>query len=357
MKIYTRYLLKPYFSMLSLLTPVIIGIYLLIEFFDKLDNVTNAGLPFTFLFKYLVFKIPQIAFDTWPILISLSGLLAMAYLARGGELLAFRSLGFSSLKLALPYLLTALILTAGFTGLEEKILPESTYHAIYLWAVKVQKKEPRGLLVKGKLFFRGVKSFFIGRALDPDASYLQDVIYTKVNQEGQPIFIVWAKEAQYQAGHWVFKNGLYKDRKDGFVPKWFREKVLPLEFSPSTVLVVKRIPRAQHLRDLLIQHSFLKKARLPTTQADSEIAYRLLYPFIGPVLSAMSLFVLLGQRGRHALGKGVSLGVLAILLGLAGFMFLKGVGDTGRLSPLLALPSGLLVLILVALILFWLFRF
>lgn len=353
MKLYVRYLLNPYFKMLGLLAPVITGIYLLVEFFDKLDNITNAGLPYTFLVHYLLLEIPQILFETWPILLSLAGILAMAFLARGGELLAFRTLGFSSWRLARPYLLAAILLSLVFIVLEEGILPEATYRGLYFWEVKVKKKEPRGLMVKGKLFFRGVHSFFVGRALDPGASSLEDVVYAKVDKQGLPVFIIWAKEARYQEGRWVFKHGLYKRRGDHFVPKWFSQKAIKLEFSPETVLVVKRIPRTQHLWELWEQRVFLRKAGLPTRVPDGEIAYRLFYPLAAPGLLALALPLLLGERGRHALGKGLSLGLLAIFGGLAGFLVLKGLGDTGHFPTLISLPVGVLALSLGG---FFLFR-
>ncbi len=358
MKLYTRYLLNPYYKMLALLAPVTTGIYLLIEFFDKIDNVTNAGLSYLFLLHYLSFQIPQILFETWPILLSLAGLLAMALLARGGELLAFRTLGFSSWALARPYLLLALLLSLGFVILEELVLPESTYHQLYLWATKVKKKQPRGLLVKGQIYFRGVHSFFVGRVLDPEARQLRDVVYVKVDQEGLPLFIIWAQKASYKGDHlWLFEKGLYKKRRSDFVPQWFQRNILHLEFTPETVLVVKRIPRTQHLWELWKQRSFLKRAGLPTRTPDAELAYRLFYPFAAPGLLALALPMLLGERGRHALGRGVSWGLLAIFLGLAAFLGLKALGDTGRVSALWALPTGLGMFCLVSAVLFYQRRF
>ncbi len=357
-KLYTRYLLNPYYKMLLLLAPVTTGIYLLIEFFDKIDNVTNAGLSYFFLLHYLGFQIPQILFETWPILLSLAGLLALAFLARGGELLAFRTLGFSSWALARPYILLALLLSVGFVVAEELVLPESTYHQLYLWATKVKKQKPRGLLVKGQIYFRGVHSFFVGRVLDPDARHLKDVVYVKVDQEGLPLFIIWAQRAAYKGNHlWIFEKGFFKRRRTDFVPRWFQKHVLKLEFTPETVLVVKRIPRTQHLWELWKQRSFLKRAGLPTQAPDAELAYRIFYPFAAPGLLALALPMLLGERGRHALGRGVSLGLLAIFLGLATFLGFKALGDTGRIPALWALPVGLAILYGTSAFLFYKRRF
>ncbi len=352
MKLYVRYLLRPYLFLFLVLTLVLVGIYALVEFFDKLDNVTKAGVSSGVLVEYLFFRLPQMLFDLWPIAISLSGLLALAFLSRGGELLALRTLGFSPARLSAPYFGWALFLSLAFVLLSSSLLPRATYRALYTWEVKVYKKEPRGLVVKGRLFFRGVNSFFTGQVLRPDASQLRDVTYARVNKEGLPTFIIWAQKATFQNGHWLFEHGLYKRAAQGMKPVWFKKKVFSLEFSPETVLVVKRIPRAQFLTELWSQREFLKEAGLPTTAPESEISYRLFYPLLGPVLLLLALPLFLGERGRQALGRGLSLGVLAIALGLSFFMGVKSLGDLGYVSPLLALPAGLLALMLVSCLLF-----
>ncbi|NPB08760.1 MAG: YjgP/YjgQ family permease [Thermodesulfobacteria bacterium] len=357
MKLYVRYLLRPYLFMFLLLAFVLVGLYALVEFFDKLDNVTKAGVSSRILLEYLFYRLPQMLFDLWPIVVSLAGLLALAFLSRGGELLAFRTLGFSMGRLSWPYFLSALLFSLVFVFLSANLLPRATYRALYVWEVKVYKKEPRGLVVKGRLFFRGVNSFFTGHVLRPDATVLRDVTYARVDREGMPVFIIWAKKAYYRHGRWVFEKGLYKRAAQGMKPVWFQKKEFSLEFSPETVLVVKRIPRAQFLAELWSQREFLKEAGLPTTIPESEIAYRLFYPLAGPMLLLLSLPLLLGQRGRQALGRGLSLGLVAIVFGLAEVMGAKSLGDMGYLSPLVSMPLGLVLLLIEALLLFRLRRF
>lgn len=357
MKLYLKYLTKPYVSVFALTSFVLVGIYVLIEFFDKLDNIAKSKATFLTLAKYLFFRLPQICFDLWPILVSLSGLLALAFLVRGGEIFAFRTLGFSCWRLSLPYLFLAFVFTFFFLLLEAPILPQSTFKAFYTWEVKVRKREPRGLVVRGRLFFRGVNSFFVGHVLTPDASFLRDVTYAKVNREGLPILIIWAKRAHFQNGRWVFYDGLYKDLHQGMKPIWFDKLNRKLEFSPETVLVVKRLPRTQFLRELWAQRNFLKEAKLPTVIPESEIAYRLFYPLAGPFLLFLALPVFLGEKGQQSLGKGLSFGLLAIALGLGVVMGAKALGDKGLLPPLLALPLGLFLLSCFSLLFFRLRRF
>jgi len=357
MKLYLKYLTKPYLSVLALTSFVLVGIYVLVEFFDKLDNVAKSKVSFSIFLKYLLFRLPQICFDLWPITISLSGLLALAFLARGGELLALRTLGFSCWRLSFPYLFVAFVLTLGFVFLEAPLLPRSTFKAFYTWEVKVRKKEPRGLVVRGRLFFRGVNSFFVGHVLTPDASFLRDVIYAKVDDEGLPVLIIWAKRARFQNGRWIFYEGLYKDAKEGMKPTWFKKLAFDLEFSPETVLVVKRLPRTQLLKELWAQRNFLREAKLPTILPESEIAYRLFYPFAGPFLLFLALPVFLGEKGQQTLGKGLSLGLLAIAVGLGVIMGAKAIGDKGLISPLLALPLGLFLVFVSSIFLFRLRRF
>ncbi|MDQ7033044.1 MAG: LptF/LptG family permease [Desulfonauticus sp.] len=356
MKIYQRYLLKPYFYFLCLIFPVFVGIYNLVEFFDKLDNITHAKLPWYSLFEYLFYRLPEIIFDLWPICLALGGLLSFVFLARGGELLAFRSLGFSAKKLAFPYIVAAFLLSLAFVVTSDFFLPQAAYKARFFWETKVLKKDPKGVIIKGKLHFRGVDSFLIAQVLTSSVNYLRDVTYAKIDNKGLPIRIIWAKEAFYRKGLWHFKNGIIKERADKFAPKWFKEYSMRLEFDPDTVLTVKKTPRLHQLYELWQQRQFLKQAGLPYTLTESEIAYRLCWPLLTVPLLIFSLPALIGQRGRHALGKGLTLSVIFLMLGLLFFLVMKHLGDKGIASPLLVQPLSLLVISLAGFVNFRVFR-
>ena len=333
MKLYLKYLLKSFFLSATLLLPLLVGIYSLVEFFDKLDNVTRAKAPVYYLCVYLFLRLPEIFLDLWPLALSLAALLAFAFLARGGELLALRTLGFSPRKLIWPYVWTSLLLTIFFLGGLEMVLPKSAYEARFFWETRIRHKEPKGLLVKGKLYFRGIDSFLIGQVISNDVRRLKDVVYAKVDSQGLPVQIIWAKEAFFKEKKWSFRKGILKDKERP--PSWFEEKAMRLEFSPETVLVVKRTPRLQSLKDLWDQRNFLLKAELPALAAESEIAYRVFYPLLAPVLILWSLPALLLQRGKQALGKGITSGVIIIASVLGIFFLGKNLADVGYLSPLL----------------------
>ncbi|AEH44579.1 permease YjgP/YjgQ family protein [Thermodesulfatator indicus DSM 15286] len=356
MKIYIRYLLKPYFTVAALIFPVFISIYALIEFFDKLDNVLKAKVPLYFLLEYILWRIPEILFDLWPVCLVLAGLLAFAFLARGNELIAFRSLGFSAMRLAFPYVTFALLFSLLFVIVSDSLLPESAYRSTFVWETKIGKKNPQGVILKGKLHFRGINSFFIGQLITSSVTYVRNVVYAKVDSQGQPVRIIWAKEAIFKNGRWIFKNGVVKEKKNHFIPTWFNEYSLILEFDPDTVMLVKKTPRLHSLQELWEQRSFLKQAGLPTVVTESEITYRLCYPLLSAALLLFSLPVLMGQRGRESLGKGLSLSIFFMTTGLIAFLIFKYIGDKGLVSPLLIQPLGLVFISLTGVMLFKIFR-
>ncbi len=346
MKLYIRYLCQSYLFSCFLILPLLAGIYALVEFFDKLDNITKAKVPLSYLFYYLLMRLPEIFLDLWPIALSLAALLSFAFLARGGELLAFRTLGFSPISLIKPYLLTSLFFSLLFVGATEKILPSAAYEARFFWETKVRHKEPKGLVLRGKLYFRGVNSFLVGQVISSDVKRLKDVVYVKIDSQGLPLQIIWAKKATFTGKKWVFFQGVLKNSYDR-QPSWFSQKEFSLEFSPETVLIVKRTPRLQSLKELWHQRKFLLKAGLPAIKAESEIAYRLFYPLLATVLVFWSLPGLFSQQGKQALGRGLSLGVLGIAGGLGLFLLAKNFSDAGYFSPLFAIPGTLVLMTLL----------
>ncbi|OAG27685.1 LptF/LptG family permease [Thermodesulfatator autotrophicus] len=356
MKIYINYLLKPYLIINLLTFPLFVGIYSLIEFFDKLDNVVRAKVSIYILAEYVALKLPEVLFNLWPLCLTLAGILAFAFLSRGNELLAFRTLGFSASRLLFPFVVFSLALSFLFIIISDNIMPQTTYQALFLWETKVKKRSPEGVIIKGKLHFKGADSFFIGQIISSSVTYVRDVVYAKVDKEGLPLRIVWAKEAFFERGRWIFKNGVIKEKKENFTPRWFKEYSLVLEFDPETVMLVKRTPRFHTLPELWEQRAFLEQAGLPAILTESEIAYRLCYPLLSVPLFLFSLPWLMKQHGRASLGKGLGLSLFFMATGLLVFMLFKYTGDKGLISPFIAQALGLVFLAFSGLTLFRVFR-
>ncbi|HFC97799.1 MAG TPA: YjgP/YjgQ family permease [Thermosulfurimonas dismutans] len=341
MKLYQRYLLSPLKLLLPLILTALGGIYFLVEFFERLEDILVARAPVGLFLVYLFYRLPEILYQIWPPSLALALLSCLAFVSRGNELLALRTLGFSSGKILRPYLGVALLLSFLFSGFLALTLPRASYQALYTWEVRIKGEQPWRLLASGKMFFIGPDFLLSARPLEPRGELLEDLFYIRRDRAG-PRAYVYARQARYlKGGKWLLERGVEAKRKENFLPHTFSRRIFSISFSPRVLLSVQQPLNTLSLRDLWRRYRFLKASGLSASLPLTEILYRLLFPFISLLVAAPALVLFLTFRGKRALAKGLSAGILAVILSYTWFMVLKALAAGGKGSPFLLLPAGL----------------
>ncbi|KKL53361.1 hypothetical protein LCGC14_2276200, partial [marine sediment metagenome] len=67
MSIIYRYLIREIFKIFGIVLTLVIGIYVFLDFIEKIDNFMEAGLPFSKAFIFFLFNIPFIISQITPI--------------------------------------------------------------------------------------------------------------------------------------------------------------------------------------------------------------------------------------------------------------------------------------------------
>ncbi len=341
MKLYQRYLLSPLKLLLPLMMVALSGIYLLVEFFERLEDVLSARAPVGLFLLYLLYKIPEILAQIWPPALALAALSSLALVARGHELLALRTLGFSPGRILKPYLAAGFLLSLAVSGFLALTLPGASYRALSTWEVRIKGHRPQTILSSGRLFFVGPNFLLSATPLEPRGEYLADFFYVEREDSG-PVAYIYARRARYLKGRkWLLEKGLSARKSRNFLPRSFDREEFEIAFSPEVLLSVKQPLKTLALRALFERYRFLRASGLQASEPLSEILFRLLYPLIGLLVMAPSLALFLSFRGKRALAKGLSAGILAVVLTYAWFILVKILSAGGRVEPWLAFSLGL----------------
>ena len=341
MKTYQRYLLSPLYLFLPLMLVALSGIYFLVEFFERLEDVLVARAPVSVFLLYLAYRLPEILMQVWPPALGLAALASLAMLSRGQELLALRTLGFSPSRIVAPYLAAGFLLSLAVSGFLALSLPGASYRALYTWEVRIKGHRPQTVLSSGRLFFAGPDFLLSATPLEPRGEYLADFFYLKKGRTG-PRAYLYARKARYlKRNRWLLEEGIYAERTGRFTPRVFRKKIFHIPFSPEVLLSVKQPLKTLSLRALRERYRFLRESGLSPAEPVSEILFRLFYPLIGVLVLAPALAVFLSFRGKRALAKGLSTGLAAVILTYAWFLGIKVLSAGGRIPPEIAYFPGL----------------
>lgn len=146
--ILTKYVCKRFVELLLLCLFGLTSLYLLIEFFERLDNLMAQRLSYWFMIEYLSLRVPQVIFQILPVAVLMAILLTLGGMSKNGELIALLAGGINIFQIILPLLIICLGLSF-LSGLyQESLAPFLTQKTtIRLAKIKgeiIQKKLPEG---------------------------------------------------------------------------------------------------------------------------------------------------------------------------------------------------------------------
>ena len=104
MRLLSRYVGNQFIRifLVSLLT--FLAIYLIVEFFERVDDFLEKGTPLKQAVGYFVYKIPQILMQVGPAAVLLASVFCLLLLGHNNEVTAMRACGLSLYRISYPIL-------------------------------------------------------------------------------------------------------------------------------------------------------------------------------------------------------------------------------------------------------------
>jgi len=242
MKILDRYIITemfwPFVSGVAIFTILFVAGG---QLFVVTRMVTEDKTPISTALYYLANTIPSILVFTFPMAVLLAALLAFGRLSGESELVALRAGGVSFIRITIPALFTALLITLLALYLNNEVAPESTYIAQTILFDQLTKSRD---LIKEDLVLKGteedgVERVIFSRKLMPRENRMEDV--TIQYYDGRMLIRqVRARDVYYKPGEkkWFLKHAYIEDYTKGPEPNYFSEAdevYLPLDKSPMQI--------------------------------------------------------------------------------------------------------------------------
>ncbi len=239
MNLLERYLLQQFTKHLLLVLCSLLAIYLLVDFFERIDNFMAAGQSALLAGRYLLLKIPLMCEQLLPVCILLGGVLTIGLLNHNRELPALKAGGICITAIIRPLVIGALIITLFSMANSQWLLPKTMEACNTIWFQQVKKKVPKGIVRKGRSFYRGDRGIYSFIRPSQTENRFMSFSYTAWDAFDDLNMLLTADEAIYSKNTWIFKNGQIKDRNsDGdFQIRVFDETSLALPDSPENFFV------------------------------------------------------------------------------------------------------------------------
>jgi lipopolysaccharide export system permease protein len=339
-----RYLLRALWMPFLFGVSTFLGISLTLgSLFDLLRQVSEKGLPLITAIQVFGLKIPSFLVLALPMAMLLACLVVYNRLARTNEITAFRSLGVSALRLAVPGLLLGLWITSLTFVLGEFVVPVANLQAAVLMDHALH--EPRPAFRDKNIFYRefehdSLSRVFYARRFNGDL--MRDLTILNFSQ-GMLTQILVTDSAHWNPTTqvWDLLKGtayaLSADAQTYQAINTFEKMTLPLSRAPLDLATETRGPDEMSFFDTYHYWNLIKGTGEVkfTRQLAVRLQTKLAFPFICVVFALVGLALGLQQRQRSS-SKGFGLS-LAIIFGYYTVSFtMRSLGEAGILSIFIA---------------------
>lgn len=329
------YLCTEYLRFFFLSLTLFLGISLLVDFFDRLDNFIKYDASISATIRYFLFKIPLFVMQMAPAAALTGGLLGCGLLARNRELLAMKVCGIGPWQMALPVLITAGLLSAAVSAWNEWVVPAAFHHARYINTVEIKQRPFKGLFHERGFWYHGEGAFYYIEHFDAQKKILSGLTMYTLDEEFRIHAMVEVDRAEWKQGQWHLTTVREKSlRENGQTPPqhvqvWLRET--PEDFSLIDMKAEEF--SSDQLRRYITS---LQKKGLDTTEYLVDLYLKGAIPFATLVMTLVG--IALTMPGSRQVSLPTALG-LALIAAFGYWLVLAlsiSLGHSGAMSPFLA---------------------
>ena len=330
------YIFKSFITRIIFLLLIISSIIILTNFVEMIDNFINAGMGSKEIFNYYILTIPMFISYTIPMSVTIGTILSIISHIKNNELIAFRSLGISYLRISTIIIISGFFISITHFYFENKIVANNNYKRSILMKKYNLKKN------KTKL-----------RNFVEDIDKNKSIIIMNYNNKKQIANNVTIKEIDFKndieyridAGSmkWNPINKVWNFEKINF--RTWKENILTNQkIIVDTAIFLKNInpiylisefttPEEMGYFELKEFIKMKKESSSKTNKWEVGLYHKISYPFSNLFLIFFAIISAIGLKSSNV-SYGVGLSLLIIVIYYILIVIGKNFGVEGSISPL-----------------------
>jgi lipopolysaccharide export system permease protein len=317
MKIIPRYILRHFIPVLALTIFAFVGLYLVVDFFERVDDLLDKPVAMADVCLYFLLKVPLIVTQGIPVAVLVATVTALGMLKRNRELIGMRAAGISATLYAGPIVVAALLFAVFHFGLTETVARSMNQKAQHVWDRQIRHKDTPLAWSHENVWYHSRDMIYQIMLYDQKRQTLEKVSLFYLSPEFKLVKRLDAKRFRWESDRWVAEDGLILTFNGQNVQQeWFAERPLDLPQTPKDFAALETLPEEL---DWLSLYQYSKKIRgegYGSAAYDVELHLRVAFSMTTFILALLGISIALRQ-GLHsgiAWGLVVSLAVAFIYL-------------------------------------------
>jgi len=197
MNILHRYITAAQIRNLVLTTMILVVVFILFDFFDRIDNILEESPPILLIVQYFLYKIPITFITILPISVMIATIFTIGIFSKNSEITAIRSSGLRILWLAKPILLISLFLSLFSFIISETIVPHCQRRVREIYNLDIKAKNLKGQYSKSDIWWKSGDTFYNAINFDSRNNNLNKLLILKMDKKFNLINEKTARNANY----------------------------------------------------------------------------------------------------------------------------------------------------------------
>jgi lipopolysaccharide export system permease protein len=338
MSILYKYIVRESIRFFMVILMMVVGIYLAVDFFEKIDDFIEAGLPVVKAFSYFFLKIPFIVTQITPVGILLSVLVVFGIMAKNNEMVALKSSGISVYYLLVPVFFMGFLASVFLFAVSEVVVPITMDQANYIWRVEVRQEtamtsKEKNIWIKGNRRISHIKYY------DRATESIFGITDNGFDQTFKLIRRVDAAKGVFQNGEWTLHE-VMEQQLDPVTEKYrvtfFEKKVESLPFTPEDLKRVVKKSEEMSLKELYAYTKKVEAEGYDATLYWVDLHAKIAFPFVCIVMCMAGVGIALKRKVKEALPLGIAYGIGIAFSYWIFYSFCLSLGYGEMLPPVVA---------------------
>jgi len=354
-----RYIIRKYLAIFALGFFSMMAMFVIIDFFEKIDEVYRHGKSLAIFLEFLWFKLPQDMYYVLPVSALIATLLSLGILAKFNEITAMKACGVSLYRVALPVVMMAAVVSFASFYLQENILPGTNRQAEEVWN-RIIDAPPRSTSRVDRRWIVGrerTRVFHYGH-FDGVADTFSQLTILDVDPDAWRINRrIFAEKGYLQGRELSLANCWSLDFEEGLPQNFMRREQMSLQLAEdrSYFLSEWKEPGQMNFRSLLDYIRNVEEMGSDTSDFRVALYFKLSFPLVSLIMALIGIPFAFSMGKRGAL-VGIGLSMVIVVVYWVAVGIFRSLGSAGLLSPLLAAWGANLIFGLLGLYLLFTLR-
>ena len=338
MKIVDKYVIKETLKYMGVCLAIFTSIYLIIDFFQKIDDFMEAKVGNITVIKYFLYKLPFVVNQMCPVAILISVIVVFSLMKKNRELIALNASGISITKMYIPALILGLSITIASFFFSELVIPYTSSKAEALWIKEVRKGRYKRFFRRRHIWYKGKDSIYCIERFEGRKKMMEKAVFYFFDKKFHIIKRVQAKRVYWREGWWIGEDVIIQKKKKsgkGYEIERYETAKINISETPDSFLRPIRRPEEMNYWQLKRFAEQIKKEGYDAKRYFVDTYMKLSFPFINTVVILIGIPAALKIK-RESISIAIAVGILICFVYIFFMGIFRSLGVSGIMPPFIS---------------------